>query len=207
VATNIPLTTESVVLPAWYSNVAPHLPAGQVVFAYPPPAVGGSAMVWQAVDSLSFSLATGAGPGSISQRAGKERVGQDLISQAALVLSVPPPVTPGNIEAIRQAFAGWGVTYVVVADPQFLEPRYNRGGATAWALAMFTLALGRAPEFVDDTWVWSDVKSPDPVLGMSPADFEHCTSAQIFGSPSRQSVPDCVLAARRATGTRAPASP
>lgn len=71
VATNIPLTTESVAVPPWFVDVGSHLPRGEVVLTYPPPVTGGSAMTWQAIDLLRFALATGAGPQSIPERAGK----------------------------------------------------------------------------------------------------------------------------------------
>ena len=65
-ASNAPLTTRAVTLPAWFSHVAPHLPPGQVVLTYPAPfALQQSAEAWQAVDSLAFRPGGGSGPGGI----------------------------------------------------------------------------------------------------------------------------------------------
>ena len=108
-ASNAPLTTRAVTLPAWFSDVAPHLPPGQVVLTFPPPGIGASTLAWQAVDSFHFPLAAGAGPGSILARAGKERAGLAAINAAAFSLAAPPPATVANIDAVRQALAGWGV--------------------------------------------------------------------------------------------------
>ncbi len=192
VAHNIPLTTQGVALPKWFADDGAHLSAGQVVLTYPPPVTGGSAMTWQAIDLLRFAMATGAGPESIPARAGKERAGLDVITQASLVLSPPPPATTSNIEAVRQALSGWGVTIVVVPDPAGLEPRYSRVASTAWALGMFTLAIGRRPAFEDDAWVWTRVRHLSPSLAITARAFTACTSAVLSVTADPQGVPDCV---------------
>lgn len=198
VASNIPFTVENIALPAWITTVAPHLGAGQVVLTFPPPVSGGSALVWQAVDSLHFPMATGAGPGSIPERAGREEAGLTVITQASVVLSPQPPATPSNVNAVRQALAGWGVTVVVVPDPSALFPRYDRTASTTWALGAFTLAIGRPPRYQDDAWVWNDVRTPGPVLSVTEQAFELCTSNKEWRS-SPQVVPACILGESRRT--------
>jgi len=198
-ASNIPLTTESVAVPPWFADVGPSLPPGQVVLTYPPPVTGGSAMTWQAVDSLHFALATGAGPQSIPSRAGKERAGLDVITSDSEVFSPPAPATAANVVAVRHALAGWGVTVVVVPDPTALFPRYNRTSGTASALGLFTLVLGRAPQFDHDAWVWTEVQSPGRRLAIAGHDFSRCASRPLERPGSRLAVPDCVIAAARPT--------
>jgi hypothetical protein len=196
IASNVPFTTENIAVPAWFTAVAPHLAADQVVLTYPPPVAGGSALVWQAMDSLHFPMATGGGPESIPQRAGSERAGLDVITAASVVLSPQPPATPANIKAVRQALSGWGVTLVVLPDPSRLFPRYDRGSSTRWALGAFTLAIGREPVFQDDAWVWYDVQTPDPILSVSLEAFARCTSDQV-ATGGLQGVPACVEDAAR----------
>jgi hypothetical protein len=198
-ATNIPLTTESVAVPLWFAAVAPHLPPGQVVLAYPPPVTGGEAMTWQAVDSLHFAMATGAGPQSIPARAGPERAGLDVITKDSEVFSPPAPATDANVEAVRRALAGWGVTVLVVPNPTTLSPRYNRTGSTASALGLFTLVMGRPPQFDDDAWVWTAVQTPGPPLAIGAAEIARCTSGPLVRQGSHQVVPDCVIAAAHPT--------
>jgi len=198
-AGNIPFTTQAVALPRWFTTMGPGLPPGQVVLTFPPPVTGGSAMTWQAMDRFRFALATGAGPGSIPQRAGAERAGQTLITAAASVFPTLAPATASNVLAIRHALAGWGVTYLVVPDPQALVPVQDRVAGTAWAIATFTLALGRPPRFSDDAWVWSGVRSPGPSRSISAAAFAGCTSAQRLVHPSPSAVSECVMAASRPT--------
>ena len=205
-ATNIPLTTESAALPPWFAQVGSYLPPGQVVLAYPPPVTGGSALTWQAVDSLRFAMATGAGPESIPARAGKERAGLDVITSDSEVFSAPAPATAANIAAVRRALAGWGVTLVVVPDPSSLFPRYDRTSSTASALGLFTLALGRAPRFTQGAWVWTTVGSPGPPLAIGAAAFARCTAGPLMGRGSPLVVPDCVAAAARRT-TPSPPKP
>jgi hypothetical protein len=193
-ATNVPFTTENTALPAWFTTVAPHLSAGQVVLTFPPPVSGGSALVWQATDSLHFPMATGGGPESIPERAGVEASGLKVISQASVVLSPQPPATPANVQAVRRALAGWRVTVVVVPDPSALLPRYDRTASTTWALGVFTLAIGRRPHHLHGAWVWSDVNTPGSMLSIALPAFARCTSIPAWKTVP-YSVPDCVLTA------------
>jgi hypothetical protein len=196
-ASNTPLTTRAVTLPGWFSDIAPHLPPGEVLLTYPPPGIGSSTLAWQAVDSLHFAIAMGVGPESILQRAGKERAGQSVINAAAFSFDGPPKATAANIDAVRQALTGWGVTMVAVADPKTLVPPFGQFDNTAWTIALFTIVLHRLPQFRGDTWVWRDVATS--VLGrhyaISASAFAGCTGPQIYQSPSRLAVPSCVLSA------------
>jgi hypothetical protein len=193
---NVPLTTRPVTLPRWFADAAPRLPPGQVVLAVPAPfSLVQAAMSWQAVDSLDFAMVGGGGPEGLPLRAGKERAGLVVVSKASLSVDGPPEPTVGNVIALRRALAGWGVTLVVIPDPTTL-PRYDRGTSTPSALGLFTLAIGRPPQYVDDAWVWSDVGSPAPALSISTPAFERCTTDQLGGGRF-EAVPRCVVAASR----------
>jgi hypothetical protein len=195
-ASNTPLTTRTVALPAWFSEVAPHLPPGQVVLTFPPPAVGGSALAWQAVGSLQFAMATGAGPGSILGRAGRQRAAQAVITSAAAALFSQPTVpTADDVAAVRRALADWGVTTVAVPDFHAVPPPFGQPANTAWALGLFTDVLGRAPQFAGGTWVWTDVRNFGSPLHVSAAAFTACTNPQLLVSSPHQAIPKCVLTA------------
>jgi hypothetical protein len=196
IASNVPLTVGTVTVPKWFTSVAPRLTSGQVVLAFPPPVAGASAMAWQSVDSLHFSLATGTGPESIPARAGAERSGLNVLTADSVVLSRPAPATAPAVTAVRQALAGWGVTVVVVVDPVGLTPRYDRTSSTAAALELFTAALGRRPHFLNDAWVWTGVRSPGRPVVEPAAAFAGCFTRP-FGRGVRQAIPDCVMAASR----------
>ncbi len=195
VSSNVPLTARPVVLPQWFAQVGPRLPPHQVVLAYPAPfSLVQSAMTWQAVDSLQFAMAGGAGPGAVLARAGKERAGEAVISDVSFSLDGPPHLDSADIASVRQALAGWKVTKVVVPGPWGL-PSYDRGNNPATALGLFTLAVGRAPQFLNGAWVWSDVQSPATPLSISTGDFARCTDTDLPEDAPHQAVPDCVLAA------------
>ncbi len=84
-ADGLPFTTQKVVLPTWFSTVAPNLDSRQVVLTFPAPfAFGQSALTWQAVDDMSFSQVGGSGPGSILSRAGEEEAGQRYIGDISI---------------------------------------------------------------------------------------------------------------------------
>jgi hypothetical protein len=195
ISSNVPLTTRRVVLPQWFAQLGPRLPPHQVVLAYPAPfSLVQSAMTWQAVDSMQFAMAGGSGPGAVLSRAGKERAGEAIISEVSFSLDGPPSIDSADVASVREALAGWGVTKVVVPGPWGL-PSYDRGNNPATALGLFTLAVGRAPQFVGGAWVWSDVESPGTALSISTEDFARCTSTDLPEGAPRQAVPDCVLAA------------
>ena len=59
----LPFTMRPVILPRWYTEVAPTLPPGRVLLSYPAPFSGiQSAMAWQAVNRMHYSQAGGGGP-------------------------------------------------------------------------------------------------------------------------------------------------
>jgi hypothetical protein len=193
---NVPMTTEQVSLPSWFAHEATKLTPPQVVLAFPPPFASGGALAWQAVDSFHFALASGGGPGSIPSRAGAEQRAVSVLDEASAPLSAPPPVTPGNVDAIRNALVGWGVTIVVVADPNQIVPRYQRTASISWALGAFTLVLGRPPDIEDDAWVWNVQPNAlgQPRAPLSRAAFARCTSAADPSLPALDSVARCVMA-------------
>jgi len=197
-AGNVPLTTRPVVVPRWFADVAPRLPPHQVVLTIPAPfSLVQSAMAWQAVDSLHFAMVGGSGPEGIPARAGQERAGMEVVSAASISLDGPPVPTRRTVDALRHALAGWGVTLVVIPDPDPL-PRYDRGTSPPSALGLFTVAIGRPPRFVDDAWVWSGVQVPAPARALSSEAFDRCTTPQLWRS-GPAAVPDCIMATSRGT--------
>jgi len=194
---NVPFTTRAVVSPPWFDGPARRLPAHHVVYAFPPPAAGGAALAWQAVDGFRFALATGAGPGSIARRAGPERAAQMLLTAGATPLGSPPPLGPSAIASIRRALRGWGVTEVVVAPPASLTAPFGRPSSSAWALAAMTAAVGRPPSMVHGAWVCSGVDVPQASLPVTAAAFARCTSPAVYLRSSPESVPRCITAAAR----------
>jgi hypothetical protein len=153
-------------------------------------------MGWQAVDALHFALATGTGPQSVPGRAGPERAGLSVITDDALLLHPPAPATAKNVEAVRRALAGWGVTVVVIPDPAVLVPHYDRSNGTANALGLFTVAIGRRPSFVDDAWVWNQVQRPGPRIPVPVPAVVRCATEPLLRRGAEE-VPDCVIAASR----------
>jgi hypothetical protein len=195
----VPLAVQTVKLPRWFADAAPRLPPGQVVLTYPFIPSGIEApMAWPAVDSLHFAIVGGGGPGGVPARAGRERPGQEVLSAASFSVSGPPQGTSSNVLAVRQALVDWGVTTAVVPDPSGL-PRYERGTSPETALGLLTAAIGRAPQYRDDAWVWSGVQSPGAVLSVSPSSFAPCTARGLVQAGSRLAIPDCIIAASRST--------
>jgi hypothetical protein len=191
-APNVPLTAEPVAVPRWFTEVAPHLPSHQVVLTIPAPfTLIQAALTWQAVDSLHFALVGGSGPEGLPLRAGPERAGLEVVSAASFDLTGPPAPTAAHIDAVRQALAGWGVTIVVMPDPS-LPPRYDRGTSPASALGLFTVAIGRRPQYQAGAWVWSAVKELGPRLSISASNFERCTTDLTLAGRAHLAVPDCV---------------
>ena len=171
---NIPMTVRPVVVPAWFTSLAPRLGSHLVVLPYPA-ALGGieSSMAWQASEGLTFSMVGGGGPGIVPSRAGPERPGFNVLARASLPLSPPPMPTSANLHAIRQALAGWGVTTVVVPEQSDM-PSYNIGRPAPYAVGLFTAALGQPPLLESKAWVWNDVRHAPPAIAVSPSEFAGC---------------------------------
>jgi len=194
---NLPLTVRTVEVPQWFTDRAPSLPAGSVVLPYPA-ALGGiqASMTWQAEEGMTFSMVGGGGPGVAPSRAGPERPGFDVLAEASLPLGPEPQPTAANLDAVRGALAGWGVTTAVVPDQPAL-PTYERGRSVAYAVGLLTAAIGRAPVLEDRAWVWEDVRAPDDPVPMTPEAFASCTGDGAPDAPVA-GVAACVLAHRAA---------
>jgi hypothetical protein len=88
----LPFSMQPVVLPRWYTTVAPKLPPGKVLLSYPAPFSGIQvAMAWQAVDAMAYSQAGGGGPQGVSSRAGSARPGFDTLKLLAFGVNEPQP--------------------------------------------------------------------------------------------------------------------
>ena len=195
-AGNIPLTMQPIVLPLWFSQVAPDLPGGQVVLTYPAAFSDvQSSITWQAVDRMHFAMPGGGGPQAVPSRAGAERAGLTVLADAAFSIGPLQPPGAAAIAAVRRALSGWGVTLVVVPDQPEL-PQYDQGSHTAYTVGLFTEALGRLPRYQARAWVWSGVPGPGQALAhITPAAFQACVGTANYRPGAPQTVPDCVLAA------------
>ena len=199
---NIPMTVRAVRSPVWFTRTAPHLSGDQVVLPYPA-ALGGiqSSMAWQTRAGLTFSMVGGGGPGITPSRAGPETPGFMVLSRASVSLGPAPAPTAANLDAIRAALAGWGVTTVVVPDQPGL-PSYDRGRTVPYAVGLFTAALGRPPVRQSSAWIWTSVAtsvgasvgaSAAPPVSITPAAFSACVQAP---GASGATAATCVLGAR-----------
>jgi hypothetical protein len=195
----LPFTTRPVDLPTWFVERAPHLPAGEVLLAYPAPFSGiQSSMAWQAVDRMSFSQAGGGGPQGTPLRAGKEKAGFEVLASLGFGFTAPPTGTPAELAAVRQAIRGWGVTMVVIPDQPGL-PTVLRGHDPQYAAGFMTAALGTRPIFQDDAWVWAAVRHARPALQLPAGTLARCTGREAPASVDPLAVPRCVVAAGRAS--------
>lgn len=193
-ARGLPLTTTSVSLPPWFSQVAPHLRGHQVLLAYPVPfATLQSALTWQAVDRMQFSIGGGGGPGATLSRAGGEREGQEIIAASSLSLVPLPEVTPAEVGAVRHALVVWGVTMVVIPNQPEL-PTYEHLESAPYAVGLITAATGELPTYQADAWVWTGVDRAGPPVTLTSQAFQHCVGATDGHPPTIADIPACVLA-------------
>lgn len=172
---NLPLTVRPVALPRWFADVGPSLPAGQVVLTYPVPFSGLQAsQAWQAVNAMRWAQAGGGGPQGQPFRAGGARAGFTVLSALSLPLAPTPQPTADALKAVRAAMDDWQVTTVVVPVQEAL-PVAERGRPTTVAVAFLTAALGEAPHYNHQAYVWDSVTSAPPPLVVSAQRFDFCT--------------------------------
>jgi hypothetical protein len=195
-ASSLPITTQAVVLPTWFRTVAPHLSGRQVLLVLPAPfAVVQSAMTWQAVDEMHFSMVGQGGPGGVLERAGNERAGQAVITSASFFFSPSQTITSHDAVADRKALEGWGVTMVVIPDQTEL-PAYERIRSVTHAAALMTAATGELPIHQADAWVWTGIDRAHPSAPPTTGSLSECTAGLTYrGVPAVEKATACVLAA------------
>jgi hypothetical protein len=155
----LPFAMSPVLVPRWYTEVAPALPPGRVLLSYPAPFTGiQSAMAWQAVDAMHYSQAGGGGPQGVPSRAGVAKGGFKVLTALTLNYGLPPPTgTPAQYAAVRRALRAWKVDSVVVStDPR--APLLQQGQDPVYAAAFMTGALGRIPRVEAGAWVWDHIQ-------------------------------------------------
>lgn len=181
-APTVPLSTQPVVLPTWFRTVAPHLRGHQVLLVFPVPnQVIESAMTWQAVDGMAYTMALGGGPGGTQSRAGSLRPGDTVIGNASFSFT-RQVLHPGDVAAARSALDGWGVTMVVIPDQPGLAP-YDRVSWVPFAVGLVTAATGRPPVRQAGAWVWTGVRSAGSPADLTSQEFVRCTALGRQGDP------------------------
>jgi hypothetical protein len=155
----LPFAMRPVILPRWYTTVAPTLPPGRVLLSYPAPFSGiQAAMAWQAVNAMHYSQAGGGGPQGVARRAGTAVEGFKVLTILGLGVGVTPPSgTPAQLAAVRHALRAWEVNTVVIATNP-AAPNLQQGTDPVYAAAFMTAALGRLPTLQAGAWVWDDVQ-------------------------------------------------
>jgi hypothetical protein len=197
-APRLPFTMRPVILPRWYSEVAPTLPSGRVLLSYPAPFSGiQSAMSWQAVNRIHYSQAGGGGPQGVANRAGSAAPGFRVFSLLGFGVGKPAPTgSPAQYAAVRHALAVWQVTTVVIAV-NASAPRHQQGRDPTYAAAFMTAALGRLPSVQAGAWVWDDVelglRAP---LRLKAGTLESCVQraeGRLGPAVPTMRVPNCVV--------------
>lgn len=194
-AGGLPLTVTPVVAPAWFDAVAPTLPPRQVLLVFPVPFdLMQSAMTWQAVDDMRFAMVGGGGPNALASRAGPERAAQAMIGNIS-VADGYQPVTGAEIQSVRRALDGWGVTMVVLPGADHL-PLYEHVHLERSIAVLITAATGSRPTYRAGAWVWSDVERAGPPIVPSPARLTTCSAGpEIADAASLGRSVSCVLGA------------
>ncbi len=194
-APNIPLTVQSVSVPAWFEHAAPRLPPGQVVLTYPFATADSQASIpWQAIGKMHYLMAGGGGPSGTVARAGADTAGFAVLRDASVPLLVAPALTAGNLQAVREAMGHWKVNIVVVPEDTHL-PTYQRARGTAYGVAFFSAVLGSTPTRQDDAWVWPNVtRAPLPVA-VPASVVSTCLGGPSAGAVGALQVARCVLQA------------
>jgi hypothetical protein len=196
-APTVPMVTQPVRAPDWFTAVAPRLPDGTVLLVFPvPDRVVESAMAWQATAGFPYAMVGGGGPGGVIERTGAERPGAEAVARASFSF-IGQRLRPGDVAATRAALVAWGVDEAVLpAQPDL--PDYDKVTSVPYAVAFLTAVTGRAPRLQAGSWVWPDAARDLPTSpGPTPSALAACEQLGADGSPAAvgREAP-CVLAAR-----------
>ena len=195
-APTVPMVTQPVRSPSWFTTVAPRLPDGTVLLAFPVPyQVIESAMAWQATAAFPYAMVGGGGPGGVIERTGAERRGAEAVARASFSFT-GQRLRPGDVAATRAALVAWGVDEAVLPAQPGL-PAYDQVTSVSYAVAFLTAVTGRAPRLQAGSWVWPDAARDLPTgPGPTPAALAACEQLGVSGSSAaigREAA--CVLAA------------
>ena len=191
----IPMTAVPVHVPSWFTTVAPHLPAHQVLLILPAPFTSfDNSMTWQALDHMDFSMVGEGGPGGIVVESGKEKGGATVLAAVSAPNLSPTPLTQEKVTEVRQALHDWGVTMVVIPDQPHL-PIYDRIPSVTSAAVLMTAAIGQPPVHQSDAWVWTGVDRAHSVVPVDGATVTRCTTGVASrGVVAVHQATTCVLA-------------
>jgi hypothetical protein len=193
VTVDVPLTVQSVRLPAYMAKVAPRLPSGTVLLTIPF-AVSGltQPMVWQAVDDMHFRLAGAAlkTPNPFGGPVGQGAPGsaRRILTELSIVGAPLPAGTPAQLIRVRRALKTWQVSRVVISGPS-RDPIFASG--------FFTMALGFGPTYVAGAYVWQLPAGPlatPAVVGVS-LSFCRVVAASPAARGNPYAMSQCVLLA------------
>ena len=183
-APTVPMVTQPVRSPSWFTTVAPHLPGGAVLLVFPvPDQVIESAMAWQAGAGFPYAMVGGGGPGGVLQRTGAERPGAEAVARASFSFTAQR-LRPGDVVATRRALVAWGVDEAVLPDEPDL-PAYDQVTSVPYTVAFLTAVTGRAPVLRAGSWVWPRAARDLPAgPGPTPAALAACEALGDGGSPA-----------------------
>ena len=195
VASTVPFTTQEVVLPDWFTTVAPTLDPSQVLLVFPATFQSPqSPLTWQAVDRMQYSMVNAGLPIGTLNFAGKEYAGADALAFVGLLALLPTDVHPSAVAAVRSALLEWGVTKVVLPDQPELA-RYDQVPSVTLAAALITAATGERPVHQARAWVWEDVDRTAPRTLAPDAAVRSCSAGLAArGAPAVTAATECVLA-------------
>ena len=186
-----PLRVVRVRTPAYLRQAAATLPASQVLLTIPF-AVSGSSepMLWQATEDMRFRLAGAAlkTPDALGGPVGSGPPGsaRRILTNLTLDGAPLPTGTAAQLGTVRRALVAWQVDEVVITGAS-RDPVYASG--------FFTMALGVAPVFVRNAWVWKLQPGGATAPAATGSSLSLCRG--FAAEPGQQAVPlsmaDCVL--------------
>ncbi len=198
-ARTIPMTVEPIILPTWFSTVAPTLLGHPVLLALPAPFTATkasltwtdqegqtfpfnigwkqAALTWQALGGQRTSIVGSGGLGAgLGHRAGEDQ-GQNVITRVTFAYASAPDVNSADMAAVHRSLSQWGVTTVVLPDQPEL-PAYDQVASITAMAALITGATGARPVHTARAWVWNDVHRDVPTGYPSASTYAGCVGTR-----------------------------
>jgi hypothetical protein len=196
---NAPIPVQPTRVPSWFSAVAPRLGPNQVLLIFPATLSQESPISWQALDNMRYSMVNEGGPGGDVLRAGKEELGDVVLSDISLPAAESTPaskkadriLTPSDVGDVRSALRAWGVTMVVIPDHAGLA-YYEQTPSVPAAAALITAATGQRPVYQAGAWVWSAVTRSTSSIVTTSSRLTPCTSTGTEATSAVETTVACV---------------
>ncbi len=150
-----PYPASRVWIPQWYAERGAHLGPHEVVLGFPFFNTSANLLAVQAIYEMRYSVVGGTTPQWLTVRQGAEAPGYRVLwnaASSAALATLPASASESDQRAVRNALAGWKVTYVVL--PFIKGPNTSVVARDPAHVELYLSSILGPPRRDAGAWVW-----------------------------------------------------